>query len=52
MNVGDVLGFFRRGRKPDLGSCGEVFQNLSPRGIIGSATAVALIDDDQVKEAG
>ena len=52
MNVGDVFGFLGRGREADLGSGGEIFENLSPGGILGGAAAVALVDDDQVKKAG
>ena len=52
MNVGDVLGFLRRRRESDLGSGGEVFENLAPGRIVGGAAAVTLVDDDQVKEAG
>src|SRR5579863_2619682 len=52
MNVGNVLGFFGRGGKSDLGGGGEVFKNLAPGRIVGRAAAVALVYDDQVKKAG
>ena len=51
MNVGDVLGFLRRGREPDLGRAREVFENLAPGGIVGGAATMTLVDDDQVKKA-
>ena len=51
MDVGDILGFFRRGRQPDLGSGRKLLKNLSPRCIVGRTSTVTLIDDDQVKES-
>src|SRR5580700_881039 len=51
MNVGNVLGFLGRGRKSDLGSGGEIFENLPPCRIVGGAATVAFVNDDQVKEA-
>ena len=48
--VGDVLGFLGRGGKADLGGGGEVFEDLAPRGIIGGAAAVTLVDDDEIEE--
>ena len=52
MDVGDVLGFLRRGGQADLRGGGEVFEDLAPGGIFGGAAAVALVDDDQVEKAG
>ena len=52
MNVGYVLGFLRRGREPDLGSAGEIIENLSPRRIVGGAATMALVNDDQIEKAG
>ena len=51
-DVGNVLGFLGRGGEADLRGRGEVFQHLAPRGVIGGAAAVALVDDDQVEEVG
>ena len=52
MDVGDVFGFLGRGGEADLGGGREVFEDLAPGGILGGAAAVALVDDDQVEEAG
>ena len=52
MDVGDVLGLLRRGGQADLRGAGEVVEDLAPGGILGGAAAVALVDDDQVEEAG
>ena len=50
VDVGDVLGFLRRGGEADLGGRREVFENLAPGGIFGGAAAMALVDDDQIEE--
>ena len=50
VDVGDVLGFLRRGGEADLGGAGEVFEDLAPGGIFGRAAAMALVDDDEVEE--
>ena len=52
MDVGDVFGFLRRGGEADLGRRREIVENLAPGGILGGAAAVALVDHDQVEEAG
>ena len=52
VDVGDVFGLLRRGGQADLGGGGEVVEDLAPGGILGRAAAVALVDDDQVEEAG
>src|SRR6202166_4140982 len=52
MNVGDVLGFLWCRGEADLRSGGEIFEDFFPGGIIGGATTVTLVDDDQVKKAG
>ena len=52
VDVGDVFGFLRRGGEADLRGGGEVVEDLAPGGILGGAAAVALVDDDQVEEAG
>ena len=52
LDVGDVLGFLRRGGEADLGGRREVFEHLAPGGIIGGAAAVALVHDDEVEEVG
>ena len=52
MDVGDVFGLLGRGGEADLGGGGEVLEDLAPGGILGGAAAVALVDDDQVEEAG
>ena len=52
VDVGDVFGFLRRGGQADLGGAGEVVEDLPPGGILGRAAAVALVDHDQVEEAG
>ena len=52
VDVGDVLRLLGRGGQADLGGGGEVFEDLAPGGILGGAAAVALVDDDEVEEAG
>ena len=52
MDVRDVLRFLRRGGHADLSGRGEVLENLAPGGVFGGAAAVALVDHDQVEEAG
>ena len=52
VDVGDVLGFLRRGGQADLRGAGEVFEDLAPGRILGRAAAMALVDHDQVEEAG
>ena len=52
VDVRNVLGFVRRGGHTDLGGAGEVFENFAPGGVFGGAAAVALVDDDEVEEAG
>ena len=42
----------KRLRQSDLGSSGEIFKDLPPGGIIGGATSMTFVDDDQVKKAG
>src|ERR1019366_6005970 len=51
MDVGDVGGFLRCRREADLRGGGEVFEDLAPGRILGSAATVALVNDDQVEEA-
>ena len=46
------FGFLGRGRESDLGSGGEIFENLPPGRIVGGAAAMTLVNDDQIKEAG
>src|SRR5207249_1525040 len=50
MDVRDVLGFFRGCGEPNLCCGGEVFEDLAPGGVLGSASPMALVDHDQVKE--
>ncbi len=50
--AGNLLGFLRRGGEADVGRAAEVVEDGAPVGILVSATAVALIDDDQVGEIG
>ncbi len=52
VDVGDVLRLLRRGGQADLGGGGEVVEDLPPRGVLGGAAAVALVDDDEVEEVG
>ena len=52
LDVGDVLRLLGRGGQADLRGGREVFEDLAPRGIVGGAAAVALVDDDQVEEVG
>src|SRR5690606_4003585 len=51
-DVRDVLGFLGRRREADLRGGREVLQDLTPCGILGGAAAVALVDDDEIEEAG
>ena len=51
VDVGDVFRFFRRCGEADLGRGGKIFKNLAPGGILGGAATVALINNDEVKEA-
>ena len=51
VDVGNVLGFLRRGGQADLGGGGEVVEDFPPGGIFGGAAAMALVDHDQVEEA-
>ena len=46
------FGFLRRGGQADLRGRGEVVEDLAPGGVLGRAAAVALVDHDQVEEAG
>ena len=46
------FGFLRRRGEADLGRGGEIFENLAPGGILGGAATVALVNDDQIEEAG
>ena len=46
------FGLLRRGGEADLRGAGEVFEDLAPGRILGGAAAMALVDDDQVEEAG
>ncbi len=50
LDVGNVLGFLRRGGQADLRGGGEVLQHLAPGGVVGGAAAMALVHDDQVEE--
>ena len=52
VDVGDVLRLLRRGGQADLRGAGEVLEDLAPGRVLGRAAAVALVDDDQVEEAG
>src|SRR6266403_3378040 len=38
--------------RPILGGRGEIFEDFPPRRILGRAAAMALVDHDQVEEAG
>src|SRR5690554_668488 len=45
------VGRFLWGRgQADLRGAGEVLQNLPPRRVLGRATAVTLVNDDEVEE--
>ena len=46
------FGFLRRGGQADLRGAGKVVEDLAPGGVLGRAAAVALVDDDEVEEAG
>ncbi len=48
--VGNVLGFLGRGRQTHLHRTGKVIKDFAPRRIVGSAAAMAFVDDDQVEE--
>ena len=50
VDVGDVLGFLRGGGQPDLGGGLEVLEDRSPFRIGSGASAVTLVDDDEVEE--
>ena len=52
VDVGDVFGFLRRGGQADLRRAGEVVEDFPPGRILGGAAAMALVDHDQVEEAG
>jgi hypothetical protein len=43
MNVGNVLGFLRRGGRSDLGCGGKVFEDFSPGRILSGARPAAVI---------
>lgn len=51
MDVGNVLGLFGGGRKSDLGSSGEVIEDVLPGRVVSGNATVALINDNQVKKA-
>ena len=51
-DVGDVFGFLRRGGQADLRRAGEIVEDFPPGRILGRAAAMALVDHDQVEEAG
>lgn len=51
-DVGGVFGFPWSGGQTDLNSSGEVFEDFSPCGVLRGASAMALVDDDQVEEVG
>ena len=46
------FGFLRRRGQADLRGGGEIFEDFAPRRILGGAAAMALVDHDQVEEAG
>ena len=50
VDVGYIRGFLRRCSEADLCRAREVFENLTPGRILGRATTVTLIDDDEVEE--
>src|SRR5262245_50710455 len=52
MDVGDVGGLFGRSVEANLCGGGKVFEDLTPGRILGGATTVTLIDDDQIEKAG
>ena len=52
MDIGDIFGFLGRGGEADLRGVREVFEDFAPSRILGSAAAMAFVDDDQVEEAG
>ncbi len=51
MNVGNVLGFLRGSPKADLGGGREIFENFTPRRIVGGTATMTLVNDDQIKKA-
>jgi hypothetical protein len=51
MDIADILGLFGSSREPDLGSAGEVIENVLPCCIVSGVAAMALINDNQVKKA-
>ena len=52
VDVGDVFGLLRRGGHADLRGSREIFEDFPPGRILGGAAAMALVDHDQVEEAG
>ena len=52
IDVGNVSGFLGRGGQADLRGRREVLQNLPPGRILGGAATMALVDDDEIEEAG
>jgi hypothetical protein len=52
VNVGNVLGLAGRRGEADLGRRREVVEDLAPGRVFGGAAAMALVDHDQVEEAG
>ena len=52
IDVRDRPGFLRRRGQADLGGGGEILEDLSPGGVLRGASAMALVDDDQVEEVG
>ena len=52
MDVRNVFGFLGRGGQSDLRGRREVFENLPPGRILGRAAAMALVDHDEIEEAG
>ena len=51
-DVRNVLGLLRRGGEADLGRGGKILEDLAPRRIGCGTAPVALVDHDQVEEAG
>ena len=51
-DVGGVPRLLRRGGEADLGRGGEVLKDLAPGRIVRRAAPMALVDHDQVEEAG
>src|SRR6185437_7023758 len=50
VDVGNVFCFLGRGGEADLGGAREVIENLTPCGISGCAAAMALVNNDEIKE--